>query len=38
MDTWFAVHAATFGDDNYLAMEGSAAAEAEACDTDFYAH
>jgi hypothetical protein len=38
MSTWFASHAPTFGDADYLEKEVEAAAEAEACDTVFYAH
>jgi hypothetical protein len=38
MNTWFAVHAATFGEDAYVEMEEHAADDAEDCDNDFNAH
>jgi hypothetical protein len=38
MNTWFAVHAATFGKDNYVKMEEHAADDAEDCDNDFKEH
>jgi hypothetical protein len=38
MATWFAGYAQTFGDADYLAKEVDAAAEADSCDTVFYAH
>jgi hypothetical protein len=38
MATWFAGHTPAFGDADYLAMVDTAADEARACDTVFYAH
>jgi hypothetical protein len=38
MFTWFASHAATFGDAAYLAKEVDLVDQAEACDTEFETH